>query len=141
LSSAATDSERPVYLDASALVKLVLPEPASSELRDAVRNRSVVSSDLAVAEVPRAVRRRAAPGQPVTETLERLIRSLALVPIGLHVLSMAGALPAANLGTLDAIHVASALTVADDIDVFVSYDHRQLEAASRMGLAVASPGA
>jgi uncharacterized protein len=140
MSSARTASRPAAYLDSSALVKLVWREPESSELERAMHARDVVTSDLAVTEVPRAVRRRAQ-GADLRPQLETLLQSVALVPVELDVLSLAGALPGDDLRALDAIHVASAMTVADDIDVFVSYDRRQLEAASRMGLAVASPGA
>jgi predicted nucleic acid-binding protein len=139
MSSAGTASRLAAYLDASALVKLVWDEPESVELERAMHARDVVTSDLAVAEVPRAVRRRAR--ADLSAELETLLQSVALVPLEIEVLSLAGALPGSDLGALDAIHVASALTIAEDIDVFVSYDRRQLDAASGMGLAVASPGA
>lgn len=46
-----------------------------------------------------------------------------------------------TLGTLDAIHVATALCFPHASLRFVSYDRRQLYAARRAGLSTVSPGA
>ena len=46
-----------------------------------------------------------------------------------------------HLRSLDAIHLASAVGIADEISTFVSYDKRLLDAARAEGLTVASPGA
>ena len=55
------------------------------------------------------------------------------------VLETASRLPDPLLRTLDAIHVATALLIRDDLEVLVSYDHRMLESAASHGLPIAAP--
>jgi uncharacterized protein len=136
----ATADQAPLYLDASAIVKLIAEEPESAELIDAVTDERLVSSELAIAEVPRAIRR--IEGRDLVELIARadaVLATLALVPIGREVLTIAGALTMPTLRALDAIHVASSLLL-DDLGLFVSYDTRQLRAAAEAWLAIASPG-
>ena len=132
--------QAPLYLDASAIVKLVADEPESGDLVDAVTDARLVSSELAIAELPRAMRR--IERGDVVDLIARtdaVLATLDLVPVGSDVLTLAGALAMANLRTLDAIHVASSLLL-DDLGLFISYDARQLRAAAEAGLAIASPG-
>ncbi|HMI72936.1 MAG TPA: type II toxin-antitoxin system VapC family toxin [Solirubrobacteraceae bacterium] len=136
----ATADQAPLYLDASAIVKLIAEEPESAELIEAVTDERLVSSELAIAEVLRAIRRIEHPD--LVELIARadaVLATLALVPIGREVLTIAGAFTMPTLRALDAIHVASSLLL-DDLGLFVSYDARQLRAAAEAGLAIASPG-
>jgi predicted nucleic acid-binding protein len=132
------------YLDASALVKLVRAEPESAGLRRFLAGSDLVSSDLVLAEVPRAVRRAAAvdPGLP-SETLvaaaAEVLDAVALLPLDRDLLSAAGALAEPALRALDAIHVAAAIALSP-IDGFVSYDQRQSAAARLAGLRTVAPG-
>jgi uncharacterized protein len=141
----ATADRAPRYLDASAVTKLIAPEPESAELVDAVADgRVLVSSELVVAEVPRAMRRIDADGRledlgAALGQLEALLGGFALVPISRDVLTLAGGLASPTLRALDAIHLATALLL-DDLGHFVSYDARQLRAAADARLAIASPG-
>jgi predicted nucleic acid-binding protein len=132
------------YADASALVKLVRDEPETAALRTFLAGADVVSSDLALTEVPRAVRRVAAddPRQPLDALLDRageVLEAVALVPIDRAILVAAGALAEPMLRALDAIHIASAVT-ALPIDAFVTYDDRQGAAARLAGLRTVAPG-
>jgi predicted nucleic acid-binding protein len=136
--------QAPVYLDASAVTKLIAPEQESAELLAALAGRVLASSELVVAEVPRAVRRIAADGGlrdlgAALLQVEALLAGFALVPINHDVLKVAGGFASPVLRTLDAIHVASSLLL-DDLGLFISYDARQLRAAAEAGLAIASPG-
>jgi uncharacterized protein len=136
----ATADQAPLYLDASAIVKLIAEEPESAELIEAVTDERLVSSELAIAELPRAIRR--IERGDLVELIARadaVLATLALVPIGREVLTIAGAFTMPTLRALDAIHVASSLLL-DDLGLFVSYDARQLRAAAEAGLAIASPG-
>jgi uncharacterized protein len=136
----ATADQAPLYLDASAIVKLIAEEPESAELIEAVTDERLVSSELAIAELPRAIRR--IERGDLVELIARadaVLATLALVPIGREVLTIAGAFTMPRLRALDAIHVASSLLL-DDLGLFVSYDARQLRAAAEAGLAIASPG-
>ena len=128
--------ERLVYLDASALVKLVVAEQESAALAAALGRDRLVSSELALAEVPRAVR--AAGGRDVP--LERLMRGLDFVALTRRVLAAAGSFEDRYLRTLDAIHVASALEIAPDLHAFITYDAAQARAARQAGLPLAAPG-
>lgn len=132
-----------VYADASALVKLVRDEAESPALRRYLQEADLVSSELVLAEIPRAVRRAAAldPGLPLDLLLERvsaLIEVLALRPLDRALLAGAGALSEPALRALDAIHVAAAVDL-DAIDAFVTYDERQAAAARLAGLRTMAP--
>jgi predicted nucleic acid-binding protein len=129
-----------LYLDASALVKLVLPEVESAALAQAVADHPVrASSALAAAEVRRATR--AATEDPtVLERAERVLAGTTLIAIDDPILRAAGDLEPRSLRTLDAIHLASALRLGDELDAVAVYDSRLAGAAARAGLSTVSPG-
>lgn len=133
------------YADASALVKLVREEAESGALRAFLADADLVSSELVLTEIPRAVHRAVAqePKLPLDLLLERageLIDALALRPLDRALLAAAGALAEPALRALDAIHVASAVDL-DPIEAFVTYDDRQAAAARLAGLRTMAPGA
>lgn len=128
-----------IYLDTSALAKLVVREAETAALRewlDAQRD-TYLSSALAATELHRAVRRRAPSASPVAQ---QVIDALDLVPVGDDVVGLAGRLDPPGLRTLDAIHLASALVTRAVVSVFVAYDDRLRAAAAQSGLRVAAPG-
>lgn len=134
-----------VYLDASAIVKLIADEEESAALRAWLSQWSAAtSSELALTEVRRAVERKRI-GRPATEQAAlgtasaRVLAGLDLVPLDRTLLVAAGELPGAFLRSLDAIHVVSALTLGDAGGAFVTYDERQAEGAAACGLEVADP--
>jgi len=132
------------YADASALVKLVRDEAESDALRTFLASADLVSSELVLTEVPRAVRRAAAldPGLPLDVLLERageVVDALALAAVDRALLTGAGALTEPALRALDAIHVATAAAL-HPIDAFVTYDERQAAAARLAGLRTIAPG-
>jgi predicted nucleic acid-binding protein len=131
------------YTDASALVKLVRDEPESDALRAFLADSDLASCELALTEVPRAIRRAAAhdPKLPLELLIARaaeLLDALALLPLDRGLLAGAGALAEPALRTLDAIHIAAAADLSP-LDAFVSYDERQSAAARLAGLRTASP--
>jgi uncharacterized protein len=131
------------YLDASALVKLIRVEPESASLRTFLASDDLISSELVLTEVPRAIRRAAAadPALPLGRLIERteeLFDAIALLPVDRVLLAAAGALAEPALRSLDAIHVASAI-VAAPLDAFVSYDVGQSAAARLAGLRTMAP--
>ncbi len=133
------------YADASALVKLIREEPESEALRNFVEGADLVSCDLVLTEVPRAIRRAAArmPALPLDALIARAgetLEALALLPLGRGLLARAGALAEPALRALDAIHVAAAVDLSP-LDAFVTYDERQAAAARLTGLRSFSPGA
>lgn len=133
------------YADTSALAKLVRDEPESGALRNYLSDADLVCCDLALTELPRAIKRAAALSSgllPVASMLSRaeeLLDSLALIPLDRDLLVAAGSLDEPALRSLDAIHVAAA-SLAAPLDGFVSYDERQAAAARLAGLRTFAPG-
>lgn len=132
------------YADASALVKLVRDEPESVALRTYLAGADIISCELVLTEVPRAVRRAASRDRllPMDSLLQRtgeLLDAVALLPVDRAVLAAAGAITEPALRTLDAIHVAAAAYLGP-FDAFVTYDERQAAAARLAGLRTTAPG-
>ena len=126
-----------VYLDSSALVKLVVLEPESRALRAYLRREPErVSCGLARTEVLRAVRPL---GPAAIETARRLLRSVNLVRLDDTLLDAAGILEPLALRSLDAIHLATAQLVAPALRAVVTYDRRMADAAAALGFPVAAP--
>ena len=131
------------YLDASALVKLVVDEPESKALRMYIGGADLVSCELVLTEVPRAIRRAAArderlPLEALMSRASQAIDNLALAPLDRGLLLAAGALAEPVLRALDAIHVAAAADLGP-VDAFVTYDERQAAAARLAGMRTMSP--
>ena len=132
------------YADASALVKLVRDEAESDALRAYLEDADLVSSELVLTEVPRAVRRAAAldPELPLDLLLDRagqVLDAVALAALDRALIAGAGALGEPALRALDAIHVATAVGL-HPLDAFVTYDERQAAAARLAGLRTTAPG-
>jgi hypothetical protein len=132
------------YADSSALVKLVRDEPESDDLRSYVEGAGLVTCELALAELPRAVRRAAAidptlPHQVLLSRAGELLEAIGLVALERELLIAAGALAEPALRTLDAIHVSAAAGLGG-LDAFVTYDERQAAAARLAGLRTVTPG-
>lgn len=126
-----------VYLDSSALVKLVVAEPESGSLRRFMRlHRVRMSSALARTEVVRAVRHR---GPEVIARARRVVLRIDLVRIDDALLDAAASLDAMIVRSLDAIHLASALSVAAELEALVTYDARMTTGAELLGLPVVAP--
>lgn len=132
------------YLDASALVKLVRVERETNALRAFLADADLLSSELALTEVPRAIRRAAAHDpalalEPLLSQAGDLLDAVALLPVDRAILATAGALQEPVLRALDAIHLAAAIDLSP-IDAFVSYDERQSATARLAGLRTVDPG-
>lgn len=126
----------PIYFDSSALVKLVAQEPESDALREFVEEitERVVSSATAVVELRRAARRYEAEDRAI-----EVVEKLAKVQVGSAILESAAELEPLALSSLDAIHLASALSIRTELDGFVVYDTRLAQAAESAGLRVLAP--
>ena len=127
-----------IYLDASAFLKLVIDEAESGSLRDFMggeRGR-YVSSALLRTEALRAGDRH---GPEALGAARDALRRIDLVAIDDRILDTAGHLHPEVLRSLDAIHVATALALGDDLQVIVTYDERMIEASSLMGIPTATP--
>ena len=133
-----------LYADASALVKLIRDEPESPALRAYLADADLVSCELVLTEVPRAIRRAALhdPLLPLDLLIARAgdtLDLLALLPLDGGLLATAGALAEPALRALDAIHVAAAASLSP-LDAFLSYDERQAAAARLAGIRTQAPG-
>ncbi len=126
------------YMDTSALVKLVVAEAETEALRSWLveEPREPVACDLARTELLRAVRC-AAPDRVVQA--RAVLDAVTLVEVTTAIFEEAGRLDPTVLRTLDAVHVAAALALGDDLDGLVTYDDRLAVAAEANGIAVTSP--
>jgi predicted nucleic acid-binding protein len=124
-----------LYLDASALTKLVITEPETPALQDAVRGRVMISSRVSVVEVAKAVARVDPEGDP-----SAILALLVLVELDAELATAAARTGGPGLRALDAIHVATAQLLGSELDTFVTYDLRQGQAARDVGLRIAAPG-
>lgn len=124
------------YVDASALVKLVVDEPESpSMLHWYAESERLASSRVGIIEARRAANRRA--HDP--EQVETVLRSLVILEVDDIVARRAARMTPAGLRTLDAIHLATALELGSEMDAFVTYDDRLAAAARAVGLPVVRP--
>ena len=133
-----TSATEAVYLDSSGLVKLVIPERESADLERYLRGwPHQASSALARTEVVRAVRGQ---GPEVVAQAREVLGRLYLARIDNALLDAAAELDPLGLRSLDAIHLATALSLGDDLARLVTYDDRMASAARALGLSVDAPG-
>ena len=125
-----------IYVDSSALIKLVIPERESVALRRWLRGREIVSSRIAQVEVVRGVRRTRWEARPGAS---ELLLEIDLIGVDAQVVTAASELAPPELRSLDAIHLATALYIGEELDGFVTYDRQLGRAATAAGLAVESP--
>lgn len=126
-----------VYLDSSAVVKLVVDEPESAALQRFLRRRRpLVSSALVRTEVVRAL---AAAGTEALGRARAVFLRIDLLRVNDRVLDAAGLLGPTDLRSLDAIHLASAQQLGGDLGYLVTYDIRMATAAELLGLRTAAP--
>ena len=124
------------YLDASALVKLVIREPDSSALDAWLGPReAIVSCALSRTEVTRAT---APSGLAARTRARRLLDEIELIQLDDELLDLAGELEP-PLRSLDAIHLAAALELGDELEALVTYDVRMARGAESLGLRVVAP--
>ena len=130
----------PVYLDTSAIVKLIVTERETEALRSALgRWPDRVSAALAGVEVHRALWRAGA-SRALRARANAVIEGLVLIRLDEPILARAASFKHPRLRALDAIHLAAALTLGDDPDAFITYDVRLAQAADQRGLRVLHPG-
>ncbi len=129
-----------LYLDSSAILKLVVEEAESTALLSVVETfPGRVSSALARVEVLRAVRRAGGTAVEVSRASGVLAR-IALISVDDDVLTRAAELEPGELRSLDAIHLATALSLGKQLGALATYDRRMSISARRLRLAVISPG-
>jgi uncharacterized protein len=125
------------YLDSSAIVKLAVREAESVALRRYLRRRRpLVSSALARTEVVRAL---LPAGDDAVAAGRKVLTRLDLVRINNYVLDSAAVLRPAQIRSVDAIHLATAALLGEDMGTLVTYDERMADAAERTGHRVVAP--
>ena len=125
------------YIDSSALVKLAVRETESLALRRYLRRRRpLVSSALARTEVLRAL----LPAGDAALTRGRaVLQRIDLVRVNDRILNAAGVMGPPDLRSLDAIHLATARELGDELSALVTYDDRMAAAARQMGFKIVQP--
>lgn len=132
---------RRVYLDASALVKLVITEPETEPLREYLSGLSegwlLLSSRITEVELRRVASRQ--DEQPADATVAQVLANASLIELDASIARAAGSISPPSLRSLDAIHLASALSILDALDALVTYDVRLADAARAASLPVVAP--
>lgn len=128
-----------VYIDTSAFLKLVATEQHSDALTSWLTDNDakLVSSDLLRTEALRAVRDEA---PEAAAAVRGRLTLVGCVRITRTICDLAADLPPLVMRTLDAIHVATALTLAPEVDTVLTYDRRMADAVAVAGLNPLSPG-
>lgn len=126
------------YVDTSAFLKLFIAEVESTAMRRWWRAHDgrVFSSDLLRAEVLRTSRRISTPAVPAAR---RFLDAIPLIRLDSLSYERAGFVDPPLLRSLDALHLIAATAVGDDLDGFVTYDDRLIEAAALQGLDIVNP--
>jgi predicted nucleic acid-binding protein len=125
------------YLDSSTIVKLAVREPESLALRRYLRRRQpLVSSALARTEVLRAL---LPAGDEAVTRGRTVLQRIDLVRVNDRILNAAGVLRPPPLRSLDAIHLATAQELGDELSALVTYDDRMVDAAKHLGCRIVQP--
>jgi uncharacterized protein len=126
----------PDYVDTSAFVKLVRSEPESHALRRELAGRELVSSALLIVEGRRAARRY---GELAARRARSALAAITLVPLDEPILDAAAELDPAELRSLDALHLATVVSLGEDLERLYCYDGRLGDAAQALGIEVSQP--
>lgn len=128
----------PAYLDTSAFLKLVRSEPESDALRDEIRRAGteLISSVLLSVEGRRAARRY---GELAAIRAVAALTTVTLLSLDQPIIDAASDLEPAELRSLDAVHLATILSLGDDIERVYCYDARLTSAARALGIDVTEP--
>lgn len=126
-----------IYIDTSAMLKLVHPESESVPLRTWLAGHpdDLVGSALVRTETRRALLRNDPGALP---NLPAVLSVIAQIPVSEAILDSAAMLPDPMLRSLDAIHLASAQAIAG-VTTLLAYDKRLVEASRLAGFTVVSP--
>jgi len=131
---------RPVYLDTSALLKLVVAEPESAALSEWLRDwPDHLTSTLARVEALRTLKRMSA-SKGAFARAETVLAAVDAIHLDGPVLAIAATMKDPLLRSLDALHLACALSIGDVPEAFVTYDARLASAAQRLKISVVAPG-
>lgn len=126
------------YFDTSALVKTVIEEPESRTLLRWLSDKEqLVACELIQVEAVRAVR---VSDPEAVARARQATAALTLIRLDDHIYDLAANLEPASLRSLDAVHLAAALSLGRDLAGVVTYDGRMTDAATMLQLHVEAPG-
>jgi uncharacterized protein len=146
------DAERPeprsgiLYVDTSVLVKLLVREAESEAVEvELLRWARLATSVVKEVELPRSVARaREERPDAVIDgsvVLQGVLASAAIVPLDADIVAEARDVSPVHVSTLDAIHIASALSLGDELAAVATYDHRMQDALAKLKIEVVAPEA
>ena len=126
------------YIDTSAFVKLFVEEPESDAVAAAIGRSwpQMVASEILAVEAFRVALRR---GGAAPARAAQLLRQVILLPFSTEIRADSCRISPPELGTLDAIHLATAISVADQVGAIFTYDKRLAQASTDAGLRVLAP--
>ena len=125
------------YVDSSALAKLVASETGSEEMREWANERTMTGCDLVRTELARFAM---ANGYDAS-SVDPALATVAITELSTDHFVAAGAIRSLSpLRSLDAIHLAAAISLGSEIEGFVTYDKRLANAAAEHGLVILAPG-
>lgn len=128
-----------IYLDTSAIAKLLVTEAESTALRSWLNERldmPLVTSIIGRVELLRVVGRHA---PHLTDAAHTLLEQMLIAGLTPGIIRRAETLPPPELRSLDALHLAAAIDLREDLSHLVTYDNRLVEAALSHGLPVTQP--
>jgi len=132
-----------IYFDACALLKFVKPEKESGALRDWRRGlpdgTELITSQLSVLEISRTLIRAGVDSQRAPYVTGQAVRGLYLLDVTSTVLTRARSYGIRGLGSLDAIHLATADPFLAELTGFVTYDSELAAAAAEVGQPAVAP--
>jgi predicted nucleic acid-binding protein len=126
-----------VYIDTSALGRVLLDEPDKSAIKSALeRFDRVTASRLLRIELRRIGLKRG-----LLDRAESLLADISLIPMEDRLLTVTETLMPASVGTLDALHLATAvqLAKAGKLNALMTYDESLAASAREHGIKVLSP--
>jgi predicted nucleic acid-binding protein len=126
----------PDYLHTSAFVKLVVSEAESPALRRELTGRELLSSTLLIVEGRRAARRY---GELAIRRTHVALTAITLIPLDQPILDAAAELDPAELRSLDALHLATVVSLGENLERLYCYDARLRDAALALGIEVSQP--
>jgi predicted nucleic acid-binding protein len=133
-----------LYVDTSALLKLLVREAESTAIeRELVQWANLATSIVTEVEMPRALAR-AREDRPDAVIdgsliLQSVLASAAIIELGDGIVAAARDVTPVHVGALDAIHIASALSLDNELAGVATYDSRMADALVRAGVTVVAP--
>jgi len=133
-----------LYVDTSAMLKLLVREAESAAIEEELLKwGELATSVVAEVELPRAVARaREERPDAVIDgsvVLQGVLASAAIIPLDAEIVAVARSVKPVHIGALDAIHIASALSLGAQLAGVATYDKRMQGALDRESIRVIAP--